>query len=60
MFMKLAVGIGAESKVLGVDTGPVRGGVGMGFISASFLMSSNTPLARWLLLGLIVSSMDVS
>ncbi len=60
MLMKFPVGIGAESKVLGVVIGPVRGGLGMEFISAAFLISSNTPLARWLLLGLTVSSIEVS
>jgi hypothetical protein len=60
IFMKLPVGIGAESKVLGVVMGPVRGGLGMEFISAASLISSKTPLARRLLLGLIVSSIEVS
>jgi hypothetical protein len=46
MFMKLPVGIGAESKVLGVVMGPVRGGLGMDCISAAFFISSKTPLAR--------------
>ncbi len=46
IFMKLPVGIGAESNVLGVVIGPVRGGLGIEFISAAFLMSSKTPLDR--------------
>lgn len=46
IFMKLPVGIGAESKVLGVVIGPVRGGLGMDCISAAFLISSKTPLDR--------------
>jgi hypothetical protein len=58
--MKFLVGIGAESKVLEEGIRAEPGGLGMGSISASFLISSKTPLTRWLLLGLIVSSIDVS
>jgi hypothetical protein len=53
-------GMGAESNPFEDCIVPLRGRLGMEFNSDCFLISSNTPLARWLRLGLIVSSMDVS
>ena len=46
IFMNFPVGIGAESKVLEDGICAELGGLSIGFVSASFLISSNIPLAR--------------
>lgn len=63
MFVKVDVGIGAESKILDVGSGAVFGGDGIPLASASCLISWNTSTvlrALLLLIGFTVSSIEAS